>query len=82
MSSAEAGGKAHLPNGAFALRRFCPLRPTAQARHLGIDGGLVDEDQAARFASHPGLPAIDPDPAPLGNISACAFRGHQLFFYM
>jgi hypothetical protein len=28
------------------------------------------------------LPAIDPDPAPLGNISACAFRGHQLFFYM
>ncbi len=71
----------------FAKRRIrletlSPFCPTTQPRHLGIDGGLVDEHQAARFTSHPGLPAIDPDPAPLGNISACAFRCHQLFFYM
>lgn len=59
-----------------------PFRASAQAGHLGVDRGFVDEHQPARMAAHVRLPVIDPDPASLGYISACAFRGHQLFFYM
>jgi len=47
---------------------------------LGVDRGLVDEHQASGLTAHPGLPVVDPDPAPLGDVSACAFRRHRLFF--
>lgn len=61
----------------------CPIPgPSAQAGHLGVHRGLVDEHQAAGIAAHVRLPIFDPDLAPFGNVSACAFRCHQLFFYM
>jgi hypothetical protein len=34
------------------------------------------------MAAHARLAMADPDSAPFGHISACAFRCHQLFFYM
>lgn len=55
---------------------------TALADHFGVDGRLVDEHQTIWLTPHAWLPVRDPDPAPLGDISACAFRRHHLFFYM
>jgi hypothetical protein len=42
---------------------------------------VVDKDQLAWPAAHPGLALLDPDTALLGHVSACALRCHQLFFY-
>jgi hypothetical protein len=51
--------------------------PTSQRSHVGLDPGLIDEDQALRIeASLPGSPSL----APTGNISARLFEGEQRFF--
>jgi hypothetical protein len=44
--------------------------------------GYAPLDDKIDQHAHIGLPVMDPDTAPLGDISACAFRCHQLFFYM
>jgi hypothetical protein len=51
--------------------------PTAQRSHVGLDPGLIDEDQALRIeATLPGSPS----PTPAGNISARLLKGEQRFF--
>lgn len=57
-----------------------PFTPSAQARHLGIDGCLVDEDQAFWFIPHSGLAVMDPDVALALNVGSFALRGQQCFF--
>ena len=37
--------------GAHAVRRFPLLRPSAQSSHVGLDSGLIKEDQAVRIRS-------------------------------
>lgn len=61
---------------------FAPSRPAAQTRHLGVHRSFIDEHQPAGRAAHKGLAMVDPDPAAFSYVGACAFRGHQLFFYM
>jgi hypothetical protein len=54
------------------------LRPPAsQWGHVGLDPGLVDEDQALRVEA--GLPET-PSLALAGNISARLLEGEQRFF--
>jgi hypothetical protein len=51
--------------------------PTSQWGHVGLDPGLIDEDQALRIET--GLPG-SPSLTPAGNISACLLKGEQRFF--
>jgi hypothetical protein len=51
--------------------------PTAQRSHVGLDPGLIDEDQALGIeAALPGSPSL----APAGNVSARLLKGEQRFF--
>ena len=53
------------------------LSPSAQRRHVGLDPGLVDEDQMPRIeAALPGSPA----PPPSRNIGAGLLKREQRFF--
>ena len=36
-------------------------RPAGGFDHLGVEGGLIDEDQAVQGLAHEGLAAGDPD---------------------
>lgn len=55
-----------------------PLRSSAAQRgHVGLDPGLVDEDQP--FGIEAGLPG-PPSPAPAGNVGAGLLKGEQCFF--
>jgi hypothetical protein len=54
----------------------------AQAHHLGVDRGFVDEDQAIRLAAHSRLTPANPDLPRFNDVVACAFRRQQRFFYM
>ena len=51
-----------------------------QARHLGIDVSLIEEDQAVGLLAHAWLTLGVPDAAFLTNLGACALRRHQEFF--
>jgi len=69
----------HLPKG---RRRSAARSAAGQAGQVRLDGGLVDEDEAAGLASHPRLAMLDP--ASPGFTDLCAFplRGDQsLFLY-
>jgi hypothetical protein len=66
------------------MRSRCPLRErprrrVIQARHLGVDEGLVEEHQAVRLLAHARLAVGVPDPALIPHVGACALRRHQLF---
>jgi hypothetical protein len=51
--------------------------PAAQRRHVGLDPGLVDEDELPGIeAGLPGAPA----PTPTGNVGAGLFKREQRFF--
>ena len=52
-------------------------RPSAQRRHIGLGPGLVDEDQALRYA--PTLIHCRLRP-PVGDIGTIAFAGDDAFF--
>ena len=51
--------------------------PAAQRRHVGLDPGFVDENQASRIEA--GLPG-PPSAATAGDISAGLFKSEQCFF--
>ena len=51
--------------------------PAAQRRHVGLDPGLIDENQAPGFEV--GLPGT-PSPPPARDIDAALFKGEQCFF--
>jgi hypothetical protein len=51
--------------------------PATQGRHVGLDPGLVDEDQLRRIkALPPCLPALTPP----SDVRARLFEGEQRFF--
>ncbi len=51
-------------------------RAHAQARHLGVDVGFVEKDQAMRLLAHARLTVVAPDPTLIPHVGACALRRH------
>jgi hypothetical protein len=51
--------------------------PASQRSHVGLDPGLIDEDEPARIES--GLPG-SPTLAPTRDVGASLFEGEQCFF--
>jgi hypothetical protein len=51
--------------------------PAPQRGHIGLDPGLVDEDEPARI--EPGLPG-SPTLTPARDVGASLFKGEQCFF--
>ena len=60
-----------------AAQAFAFRSPAAQRRHVGLDPGLIDEDQPARVETGlPGAPALSPP----CDIRAGLLKGEQCFF--
>ena len=78
--AAQGGQESHgapVPMGCKAPQAFILWSPSAQWGHVGLDPGLVDEDEALWIdTSLPSLPA----PALAGNVSAALFKSEQRFF--
>ena len=54
--------------------------PPAQGRHVGLDAGLIDEDEPCGLIAHQGLTLVDPRPARRLDVRAFFLRGQQRFF--
>jgi hypothetical protein len=60
-----------------AAQALSPRSPAAQRSHVGLDPGLVDEDQPCGIeAALPRSPAL----ASAGDIGPRLFKGEQRFF--
>lgn len=77
----DQGLRAPLSKRRAGLEALAAAGAAAQTGHLGVEARLINEHQPTRLAAHAGLALLDPDPALPGNVSACALRRHQLFFY-
>ena len=56
-------------------------RPAGGFDHLGVEGGLIDEDQAVQGLAHEGLAAGDPDATRQRHVRPVLLGGEQCFFY-
>ena len=77
---AQGGNESHgLPMAErdLGLQALAPGRPTVETGHLGVDPGLIDEDQALGIDE--ALRGV-PDPAPGGHVGTILFCGLQAFF--
>jgi hypothetical protein len=52
--------------------------PSAQRSHVGLDPGLIDEDEALRIKAH--LPRSPASPS-AGHIKAALLKSEQRFFH-
>ena len=74
---AEEGQRAPVAVRGKAAQALALRSPAAQRRHVGLDPGLVDEDQPARIETGlPGSPALPP----AGDVGAGLLKGEQRFF--
>jgi hypothetical protein len=74
---AEEGQRAPVAVRGVAAQPLAPDAPAAQRRHVRLDPGLVDEDEALRVeATLPGTPAS----TPAGNVVARLLKREQRFF--
>ena len=74
---AEEGQRAPMTMRSEATQAFAFRSPAAQRGHVGLDPGLIDEDQAPRIKTR--LPG-SPSPTSAGNIGASLLKGEQRFF--
>lgn len=74
---AEEGQRAPVAMWSQAAQPLAFRPPASQRSHIGLDPGLIDEDQAPRIETAlPGSPSL----ALAGNISARLLKGEQRFF--
>jgi hypothetical protein len=73
----EEGQRAPMAVRSEAAQALAFRSPPAPRRHVGLDPGLVDEDQPSRV--EPGLPG-SPALAPARDIGASLLKGEQRFF--
>lgn len=66
--------------GRCGREALAPWRAAAQAGQIGLDRGLVDEDQPVRLQPHPRLTATYPIAPGAGDVSALSFVRDQRFF--
>jgi hypothetical protein len=74
---AQEGQGAPMSVGRKAAQALAFLSPAPQRRHVGLDPGLVDEDQLRRIEG--GLPGPPPLPA-ARDVGARLLKGQQRFF--
>lgn len=74
---AQEGQRAPVAVRSQATQPLALGAPTAQRSHVGLDPGLIDEDQAPRIKTR--LPG-SPSPTSAGNIGASLLKGEQRFF--
>lgn len=74
---AEEGQRAPVAVRGEAAQAFALRSPSAQRGHVGLDPGLVDEDQPPRI--EPGLPG-SPALTPARDVDAGLLKGEQRFF--
>jgi hypothetical protein len=74
---AEEGQRAPVAVRGHAAQALAPGSPATQRRHVGLDPGLVDEDQPTRIES--ALPA-SPTPPPARDVGAGLLKRDQRFF--
>lgn len=74
---AKEGQRAPVAVRSQAAQPLALRPPTSQRSHVGLDPGLIDEDQALWIEAR--LPR-SPSPTPAGNISAHQLKGEQRFF--
>ena len=55
-------------------------RPAGGFDHLGVEGGLIDEDQAVQGLAHEGLATGDPDATRQRHVRPVLLGGEQCFF--
>ena len=73
----EKGQRLPMAVRQLGLQRLAPVIPAAQARHVGLDPGFVDEDQAA--GRNPGLVFAPPETPP-GYVKPVLLGGVNGFF--
>jgi len=73
----EEGHGAPVAMWGMAMQALAAWTPTPHRGHIGLDPGLVDEDQVLRV--EPGLPAL-PALTPSGDVLSGLFQGEQGFF--
>jgi hypothetical protein len=73
----KEGQRAPMAVRSQAAKPLAPRPPASQRSHVGLDPGLIDEDQALRIET--GLPG-SPSLTPAGNIGARLLKGEQRFF--
>ena len=74
---AEEGQRPPAALGREAAQAFAFRPPAAQWGHVGLDPGLIDEDQPPRIK--PALPG-SPAAAPARHVGASLLNGEQCFF--
>ena len=57
-------------------------RPAGGFDHLGVEGGLIDEDQAVQGLAHEGLAAGDPDATRQRHVRPVLLGGEQCFLWL
>jgi hypothetical protein len=73
----EEGQRLPMPMRQLGFERQTASAPATQPRHVGLDPGLVDEDQARRV--NPALILLPPVP-PSGNVRPVLFAWQNGFF--
>ena len=74
---AEEGQRAPVAMRGEAAQALASRSPAASRSHVGLDPGLIDEDQPSRI--EPGLPG-SPALSPARNVGAGLLKGEQRFF--
>ena len=69
-----------LAEGCVGVKTLALFAPATQRRHIGLDRGLIDKDEAAGALSHRRLTVLTPLIAFPADVGAFAFRCHQCFF--
>lgn len=73
----EEGQRTPVALGSEGAQTLAPLSPAAQRRHVGLDPGLIDEDEPSGIET--GLPC-PPAPTPAGDDRAGLLKSEQRFF--
>jgi hypothetical protein len=68
--------KVCVPHRAKGAQPLTASGAAAQPCHRGVDGGLIEDNEAARLAPHARLASLEPLGAPRGDVGARKFGGH------
>ena len=77
----DEGLRLPLAEGHVSAEPLATQRAPTQRRHVGLDGGFVEEDEPARLLVHGRLATAAPLRALLLDVAAFLLPGQKRFFY-